>query len=391
MPLFCRAGVFWLWTAGFLAAASASESPGVAAQGYTYSLFDGKTLTGWTVENDCAVEVRDGQLLLKDGNGWLRSDHAYSDFVLHVEWKALKEHDYDAGVYLRAGREGAPFPKQGYQANLLEGKEGNIGNVPGAASTGLIKPGEWNAFDITAVGETVAMVINGRKAYEVEGLKVPAGYVGLQVEVPKGGQFLVRNLRITELGYRSLFNGTDLAGWEGAGQPADRCWKVEEGALICTGESGPWLRSAEQYSDFNFRFEYQVGEGGNSGIYVRVPENGNHHRDNDEQPPAGFEVQLLDDSAPKHANLKDYQYGGSVYDIAGATQRVGKKPGEWNTMEINCRGHNVTVAHNGIVVVQVTPEEFPLIKLRQQKGFLGLQNHRTVVKFRNLRIGPATE
>jgi hypothetical protein len=39
-------------------------------------------------------------------------------------------------------------------------------------------------------------------------------------------------------------------------------------------------------------------------------------------------------------------------------------------------------------VVDLDEERFPLIKLRQTKGFLGLQNHSTPVTFRNLRVGP---
>ena len=165
-------------------------------------------------------------------------------------------------------------------------------------------------------------------------------------------------------------------------------WKVEDGILQCTGTRGPWLRSKEQYDDFNLRFEYQVSPEGNSGVYVRVPSDGNHHRENDNAPPAGFEVQILDDAAPKYKDLKDYQFSGSVYDIAGATRRVSKPAGQWNTLEINARGQRIAITHNGVVVVDLDEDKFPLIKLRQTKGFLGLQNHSTLVKFRKLRIGP---
>src|SRR3954465_6442898 len=58
-------------------------------------------------------------------------------------------------------------------------------------------------------------------------------------------------------GYRPLFDGQSLAGWEGGGQPAEKCWKVEEGTIVCTGEKGPWLRSVEQFDDFNLRLEYK--------------------------------------------------------------------------------------------------------------------------------------
>ncbi len=375
----------WLFaTASHSASAQGSNS----CCGHTSRLFDGKTLDGWAVENGAKVEIQDGNLLLKDGDGWLRSHHVYSDFQLHVEWKALKADIYDAGIYLRAQPGGAPFPKKAYQANLLQGKEGNIGSLPGAESKGLVKPGEWNAFDITVVGDRVTMVINGCQAYSVAGIKEPVGHVGIQVEVPKGGQFLLRNLSITELGFSSIFNGQNFAGWEGAGQPAETCWKIQNGLLICTGQKGPWLRTCREYDNFSMRFDYLLAVGGNSGVYVRVPKDGNHHRENDTKPPAGFEVQVLDDAAKEHAKLKDYQYSASIYDIAGANPRNTRPPGEWNTLEIVCDGDRVITRHNGVTVTDINAESHPLIKLRQLNGYLGLQNHSTEVKFRNLRIGP---
>ena len=57
---------------------------GADAAGFQSSLFDGETLNGWTIENDCAAEVQNGMLLLKSGNGWLRSDLSYTDFVLKL-------------------------------------------------------------------------------------------------------------------------------------------------------------------------------------------------------------------------------------------------------------------------------------------------------------------
>lgn len=355
--------------------------------GHRSELFDGKTLNGWTLEGKCQASVQDGNLLLEAGDGWMRSDHEYLDFQLHVEWKSLKETNYDAGIYIRTKGGGSPFPKQGYQVNLLQGKEGNIGNLPNATSSGLIRPGEWNAFDISVIGDRVQTSINGKHAYEASGITNRSGHIGFQIEVPKGGQFLVRNVFVTEIGYESMFNARDLSGWEGAGQDASLCWSVEDGAIVCNGKKGPWLRSAKEYENFNMRLEYQVSAGGNSGIYVRVPKDGNHHRQNDQQPGAGFEVQVLDDTAPQHSNLKDYQYGGSVYDICGATKKVGRPVGSWNSLELNCRDQNITTIHNGVTIVEVKPDSHPLILLRQQKGFLGLQNHNTVVKFRNIRIG----
>ena len=352
------------------------------------SLFDGATLNGWTVENDCEVDVADGCIRLKSGLGWLRSDYRLRDFELHVEWKALKTSEYDAGIYIRSSNTGKPFPDAGYQVNLLDGKEGNIPNISGAESKGLVKPsGEWNVFDLRVEGETASLKINGQPAWTASGLKDLDGWLGFQVEVANGGQFLLKNIEVIEIGYQPLFNGRDLAGWEGVGGAAEDCWSVIDGVLTCSGKKGPWLRSVAEYDDFNLRLEYLVSKGGNSGVYVRVPPDGNHHRDNDTQPIAGFEVQILDDTAPEHSNLKDFQYSASIYDFAGANPRNSRPLGEWNSLEINCLGQQITTWHNGVRVTHITEKEFPSLALRSVKGFLGLQNHSTVVGLRNIRLG----
>ena len=86
--------------------------------------------------------------------------------------------------------------------------------------------------------------------------------------------------------------------------------------------------------------------------------------------------------------FKPYQFAGSVYAIAPAKEHVGHPAGTWNTMEINCHGTAYRITHNGVVIVNATEAEFPELKDRLVKGFLGLQNHSEHVWFRNARIGP---
>jgi len=191
--------------------------------------------------------------------------------------------------------------------------------------------------------------------------------------------------------HHALLNGVDLAGWDAVGGAADESWSVADGVLTCRLGNGPWLRSAETFGDFNLRLDYRVEPGANGGIYVRVPADGNHHRDNTTLPPAGFEVQLLDDSSGKYSNLKDYQHSASVYDLAGAARIVTKPPGEWNTLEIDCRGNRVRIVHNGAVVVEIDEQRCPLLALRETSGYLGLQNHGGGVSFRNIRIGDSLD
>jgi hypothetical protein len=163
------------------------------------SLFDGKTLAGWQVTG-CEAVVQDGAMLLKSGNGLVRTKHVYRDFVLEIEWKALKPDNWDSGVFFRSDDPpaGKPWPKT-YQANLRKGMEGNVNELKTARSAGLTKPGDWNHFKLTVIGATAALEINGQPAWKADGLERPTGYIALQAEIPGGGQFLFRNIRIREL------------------------------------------------------------------------------------------------------------------------------------------------------------------------------------------------
>ncbi len=62
----------------FLLSATAS----VEAEDFSYPLFDGKSLHGWTLENDAQAEVTgSGTLKFVSGDGWLRSHHQYQNFL----------------------------------------------------------------------------------------------------------------------------------------------------------------------------------------------------------------------------------------------------------------------------------------------------------------------
>lgn len=352
--------------------------------GVRLSLFDGKTLDGWIVTG-CKAAVEDGAIVLVEGDGLVRTHHRHENFVLELKWRARRTENWDSGIYFRAAApaEGKPWPSR-YQANLRQNLEGNVGGLSGATSTGLVKAGEWNQFKLTVIGGTAAMEINGQPAWQADGVEPGAGFIGLQAEVPGGGQFEFKDIFLTEIGYRNLFNGQDLTGWEGGNGDAAKCWKAADGLLVCTGEKGPWLRSQEKFTDFNLRLEYRLKPAGNSGVYIRVPSDGNHHG-----PDSGIEVQVLDDAADRYKDLKDYQFTGSLYAIAPANPRVSREAGQWNSLEINCRGRAYHVIHNGIQVIDAADERFPELKQRLVEGFLGLQNHSEEVDYRNLRVGKA--
>ena len=172
-----------------------------SAQNNRVSLFNEKNLDGWTVLK-CEAEVQGGNIFIKDGNGLVQSAKKYQNFVLEYEWKALGKDKWDSGVYFRytSVPNGRPWPKR-YQANLLKGKEGDVGGIKGASSKGLLKDREWNKFKLTVKGSKISLMINEKEAWKGEGLEdLEAGFIAVQAEVPGGGQHLFRNIFITELG-----------------------------------------------------------------------------------------------------------------------------------------------------------------------------------------------
>jgi hypothetical protein len=162
-------------------------------------LFDGKTLDGWDVLT-CEATVENGAILLKAGNGLVQAKKQYRDFVLELEWKALKPDNWDSGIYFRYEQvpAGRPWPPR-YQVNLRKGMEGDLDAIKEAKNKVPTKPGEWNSFQLTVRGDTAALRVNGQPAWQVQGIQTPCGHLALQAEIPGGGQFLFRNIRITEL------------------------------------------------------------------------------------------------------------------------------------------------------------------------------------------------
>lgn len=170
-----------------------------ARAGDRVALFDGKSLDGWTVTCDTVVDQ--GEIFIRDGNGLVQLPGTFGDFVLELEWKALKPEKWDSGIYFRYDSvpAGKPWPPR-YQVNLRQGDEGNVGGIPGAKSTGLTLPGEWNKLKLTVRGADLELELNGKPAWKASGLTGPAaGFIALQAEVPGGGQYRFRNVFVTKL------------------------------------------------------------------------------------------------------------------------------------------------------------------------------------------------
>ena len=174
-----------------------------------------------------------------------------------------------------------------------------------------------------------------------------------------------------------------LEGWQQIEGKAGT-WKFEDGILYTAGGGGGWLSTTQQYDDFKLELEFRVPPGGNSGVFVRSPREGN---------PAyvGMEIQLLDDYADRWAKLRPTQYTGSIYDVQAPSKRASKKAGQWQKMVIVCDGPKVQVTLNGTRIIDTNVNDYPDKAekhpgLKRASGYIGLQDHGSRVDFRNIKI-----
>lgn len=187
-------------------------------------------------------------------------------------------------------------------------------------------------------------------------------------------------------GFVDLYNKKGLSGWVVKDGNA-KSWKAEGDILACVAPRGGWLRTEKEYTNFILKVDWKIPPGGNSGIGVHMPLEGDPAH-------AGMEIQILDDEAPQYKDKLDPgQYTGSIYYQVPAKKRAAKPAGEWNSYEITCRGPQVIVVLNGEEIVRANVDEEKVgrgghkpLSERPRCGFIGLQSHGSRVEFRNLKV-----
>jgi hypothetical protein len=201
-----------------------------------------------------------------------------------------------------------------------------------------------------------------------------------------------------------LFNGEDAGAWRGfqkAELPGG--WTVENGLLVTSGQGGDMggdIISKDVFEDFHLSLEWNISEGGNSGIFFNVIENG--------FPTVyatGPEYQLIDDIGFEYP-LEKWQQTGANYamHIADSSKKIIKPAGQWNHSEIRLVDGHVVHWLNGEMVLEYDLwdedwknrvaeskwKDYPAYGLAI-KGHLGLQDHGSPVKFRNIKILDLTD
>ncbi len=408
-------------------------------QGFT-ALFNGKDLAGWhgwAIHQKAAgpydlaklsADERKGQIvkwtedakkhwtvengeLVNDGHGaYLATDREFGDIELWIDYKTVAK--ADSGIYLRATPQVQIWDttKEGgkWKLGADKGSGGLYNNSAGAGKEPLVladKPfGEWNRFRIVQVGERTAIWLNDKLVVDHARLEnfwnraTPLPRKAPIVLQTHGGEIRWRNVYVREIpaaeanallrkhgaaGFADVFNGKDFTGW--AGPVAN--YEVKDGAIVCLPKKGGNIYTKDEYADFVARLEYQLPQGGNNGLAIRYPGQG------DAAYGAMCEVQILDDDAPKYAKLDVRQYNGSAYGMAAAQRGYLRPAGAWNFMEVTVRGPTIRVELNGTRILDTDLSKVteymgnrPHPGKDRAAGHFGFCGHGDAVAFRNVQI-----
>ena len=104
-----------------------------------------------------------------------------------------------------------------------------------------------------------------------------------------------------------------------------------------------------------------------------------------------MEIQILDSTAPKYKDLKDYQFHGGLYTMAPAKQGFLKPVGEWNQERVTVMGPTLKVELNGEIILRANLDDMARLHpehqgVKRRAGHIGWLGHGDKVSFRNINI-----
>ncbi len=197
-----------------------------------------------------------------------------------------------------------------------------------------------------------------------------------------------------ENGFVALFDGKSTNQWMNArsGKFPEKGWMIEAGCLKHTAKGGGGdIITRSTYEQFDFRFEWKVAKGANSGVkYFIIRERGS----------LGHEYQVLDDKNHPDGAKGANRQTAAFYDVLDPVNNKSIKPvGEFNSSRILVKGNTVKHFLNGKVVLTyklgsdklkaaIAKSKFKNLKVFGQRlsGHILLQDHGDAVWYRNIRI-----
>ena len=156
---------------------------------------------------------------------------------------------------------------------------------------------------------------------------------------------------------------------------------------MCKPGKGGTIYTKQEYGDFVARMEILIPAGGNNGLAIRYPGQG------DTAYVGMCELQVLDNESPQYAKLDPRQYHGSAYGMVAAPRGYLRPAGQWNFEEVTVKGSTIRVELNGTVILDCDlskVSEYLAGHAHPGKdrttGFFGFAGHSDPVQFRNIRI-----
>jgi hypothetical protein len=152
-------------------------------------------------------------------------------------------------------------------------------------------------------------------------------------------------------GWRPLFNGNDLSGWELRDPNAKKVWVVcsdakldpanparlvpegpgggPDAVLLCGGDGkGSDIMTSEHFDNYELYLEFTVPKGSNSGVYNR----------------GLYEIQIFDSFGVEKLAFHDC---GSLYERALPPRNLSRPPGMWQSYRITMKGPRISLVWNG--------------------------------------------
>jgi 3-keto-disaccharide hydrolase len=175
-----RSAIAFLF-AGFIAV---SYMPPASSETGWVTLFDGKSLNGFSKIGDANWRVEDGAIVADRGNGFLVSNNSYGDFQIRAEFWV--EPDSNSGVFIRCTDPEKVTAENAYEVNIWDMRPDPSYGTGAIVNVAKVDPmpkagGKWNVYEITAKGSTFTVVLNGQKTVDgVQNAKLANGRIALQ-------------------------------------------------------------------------------------------------------------------------------------------------------------------------------------------------------------------
>lgn len=203
------------------------------------ALFDGATFTGWEGNTNSVWRIRDGVIVggSLDGNPrneFLATIRPYPNFKLQLEYRLVGTEGFvNGGVQFRSRRiTNPPNEMSGFQADIGASYSGSLydesrrNRMLVTADPQLIsrieKPGDWNHYEITAIGRQITLTLNGHTTalwLESDPAIDTNGVIALQIHGNCKAEIAFRNLRIEELNVPPIPPQAEILSRFGDGQP----------------------------------------------------------------------------------------------------------------------------------------------------------------------------